>query len=62
MHQFYRFIGCNIASVLSIMENQADMAGCTLRLVQDTDRFDQDSENRITIVLRNDSIIDIFRG
>ena len=62
MHQFYRFIGCDIATVLVILENQAEMSGCMLRLVQDNDHFDQDGENRITIVLKNDTIIDIFRG
>ena len=62
MHQFYRYIGCRIESVLFILENQAELAGCQLFLTEEYDPSDKDRTNIITVITRNDVIVDIFRG
>jgi hypothetical protein len=62
MHNFYRYIGCKIESVLFILENQAELAGCQLIVTEEYDTSDKDRSNIITVITERDVIIDIFRG
>lgn len=45
-----------------ILENQAELAGCQLILTEEYDPSDKDRTNIITVITRNDVIVDIFRG
>lgn len=62
MHNFYRYIGCKIESVLFILENQAELAGCQLIVTEEYDVSDKDRSDIITVITERDVIIDIFRG
>jgi hypothetical protein len=63
MFQYYRFIGQDIASCLYLLEQQSELAGYVLRLVEDEDTAPiQEDIARITVVVESNVITDIFKG
>jgi hypothetical protein len=61
MFNYYRFVGSKFSLVKEIIEQQAATEKLSLRLVSEFGQ-DQTDPNRITIMVRNDAIIDIYRG
>ena len=60
MFNYYRFIKSKYNTVAEILADQAKKEGLLIRIV---DKFDNDNDrNRVTIIVVNDVIIDIYRG
>ena len=60
MFNYYRFIKSKYATVAEVLASQAKRENLSIRVI---DEFDNDDDqNRITIVVMHDVIIDIYRG
>jgi hypothetical protein len=60
MFNYYRFINSKYSTVSEILSAQAQSENLSIRIIP---KFDNDdNQNRITIIVVNDVILDIYRG
>lgn len=61
MFNYYRFIGSKYSAVQQNIEEQAAADKLTIHLISNFGEGQNDS-NRITVIVKHDVIIDIYRG
>jgi hypothetical protein len=61
MFNYYRFIKSKYSAVADILVDQAKRDQILLRVIENFNINDED-RNRITVIVINDVIIDIYRG
>lgn len=62
MFQYNLFLGAYIAACLFLLESQAELAGVTIRYLEHGQERGENKANRITAVLKDGVIIDIYLG
>lgn len=61
MFNYYRFIRCRFSTVEKILREQAAKEQLAFKVIESFDLEDSDP-NRVTIIVNNDVIVDIYRG
>lgn len=62
MFRHNMFLGLYIAGCLYLLEQQAELAGVTIRYLEHDQERGENHTNRITVVLKDGVIIDIYIG
>ena len=60
MHNYYRFIKSRYSNIADILAEQAKKENLTIRIIENFD--DDNDQKRISVIVVNDVIIDIYRG